>query len=247
MSLGDWDPTNARSSLRQDFGAQKTGPYGSDSLTGADKAADQSGNVRNSGGYDTANQDQSRAGQQGLTGMLQAQAAGYGPSVAQSQFAQGAQQAAQSGQSMFNNVRGAGGALNAYYANQGVANNTLNAANQSGQLRANEMLTGRAALGQNLDQTRGQDLNAGQMQQQNQQFNSKSFNDFLLQKQQQQAELQKQQNDAIYGTQAASAKSIQDLRNQSVMLGEKTALGAATGGGSAAGAGASAGAAAGGA
>lgn len=242
MVWSDLDPTNPNSfagktvaTFAGNYGLQPltVGPLAAKNITTQAMAADQSSNAKNAAGYDTTAQDQSRGDQRGLTQMLQAQAAGYGPSVAQSQFAQNSAQAAQNGQSMFNNVRGAGGAMNAYYASLGAGQQAQQAANQAQQLRATEMNQGRQMLGQNLDTTRGQDLNAGQMQQQNQQFNVGQFNKFLLDKQQQQAQLQQDSNNAIYGGERDRLKANEDLRNKTVEKTEDAGFGMLKGGGAA--------------
>lgn len=113
-------------------------------------------------------QDQSRVQQQGLIQMLQNQAAGRGPSVAQGQLRQATDRNINAAAAMAASGRGPGAAGGAYQAANMAAQANQQAAADSAQLRMQEQLQAQGLLGSVLGQTRGQDQSLGQLQLQDQ-------------------------------------------------------------------------------
>lgn len=98
-----------------------------------------------------------------LSQMLQAQAEGRGPSLAQMQFAQALQQAQAATQAQLASARGLSPAQAQQLAMQQQAAARQQAASQSGQLRLQEQLSAQSALGNLLGQRRQQELLGGQL------------------------------------------------------------------------------------
>ncbi len=102
-----------------------------------------------------------RGDEQALTRMLQAQAAGQGPSVAVDTYNQAAQDATKRAQSLATSARGGAGLLGARQAAELGFEGTQNAANQAGMIRKQEMLDARGLLGQQLAQRNQAELARG--------------------------------------------------------------------------------------
>lgn len=98
-----------------------------------------------------------------LSQMLQAQAEGRGPSLAQMQFAQALQQAQAATQAQLASARGLSPAQAQQLALQQQAAARQQAAGQSGQLRLQEQMAAQSALGNLLGQRRQQELLGGQL------------------------------------------------------------------------------------
>ncbi len=124
---------------------------------------------------------QFRTGQAGLVNQLQESAAGRGPSLATSTLNQANAAAAASRMSQAASERGYGGGAattrNLAYQ-QGAANqgNAIAAA----QLRLQEQQQAQQALGSVLNSGRGADINEGQLNQNNNQFNATNQNQFTM-------------------------------------------------------------------
>lgn len=192
----------------------KGGPFGMNAYNG--NPVDYTGRVHQADMFDTANQAQARQGQANLGAMLANASMGQGPSSAQSQFALQSQQAQNMARGLFNQSRGAGGAMNAYYAAQQQGANTQTAAAQAAILKAQEMQNARAAYGGLLEQQRGQDLQLGQAQNQNAQFNAQSYNQLLADAQNQANQLRAQRNQQIYNQEQARLQNIAQMRNWAI-------------------------------
>ena len=218
-SFGDWLGVTER----------QTGPFGFNSYNG--NGLDYTGRVQQAQGFDPTQQNQARGGQQGLGDMLNAASQGLGPSAAQAQFAQNSQQAQQMARGMFNQNRGAGGALNSYYANQNAAFGAQNAAAQAAALRAQEMQQARAQYGQVLNEQRGGDLQYGQLENQRNLQNASQFNQVLANAQAEANQLRAQQNAQIAEQERLRQKANYDARNGFADKLEKFGFGAASAGG----------------
>ena len=188
------------------------GPYAERNYNSA--PVDYTGRVQQAQGFNPAEQAQARAGQQSLGQMLAAASAGNGPSAAQAMFAQQSQAAQNQARGMLNANRGAGGALNAYYASQNVAQGVQNAAAQAAMLKAQEMQQARAQYAGLLDQQRGGDLQYGQMQNQLAMGNATQFNQMLANAQAEANQLRAQQNQQIYNVEQARQAGLANARNQ---------------------------------
>lgn len=192
----------------------KGGPFGMNAYK-ADPV-DYTGRAHQSQMFDTANQAQARQGQGNLGAMLANAAMGQGPSAAQAQFALQSQQAQNMARGLFNANRGAGGAMNAYYAAQQQGANTQTAAAQAALLKAQEMQNARAQYGGLLEQQRGQDLQLGQSQNQNNQFNAQAYNQLLADAQTQANQLRAQQNQQVYKQEQARLQNMAQMRNWAI-------------------------------
>ena len=224
--FGDWLGVTERQS----------GPFGFGSYNG--NAVDYTGRVQQAQGFNPTEQAQARAGQQSLGQMLAAASAGNGPSAAQAMFAQQSQAAQNQARGMLNANRGAGGALNAYYASQNVAQGVQNAAAQAAMLKAQEMQQARAQYSGLLDQQRGGDLQYGQMQNQLAMGNAQQFNQMLANAQAEANQLRAQQNQQIYGQEQARQAANYAMRNYVGQKVTDTGFGALQAGGKAMGLGA---------
>lgn len=98
-----------------------------------------------------------------LSQLLQAQAEGRGPSLAQMQFAQALQQAQAATQAQLASARGLSPAQAQQLALQQQAAARQQAAGQSGQMRLQEQMAAQSALGNLLGQRRQQELLGGQL------------------------------------------------------------------------------------
>jgi hypothetical protein len=112
-----------------------------------------------------------RGQQQGLSGRFEDVLAGRGPSVAQQQMVQGQEAALQNAAALAasQSARGAGFGGLARGAAQQAALSSQDVAQKAAMLRAQEQQAAMGQYGQFLGQTRGQDLQAEQMQMQEQQ------------------------------------------------------------------------------
>ena len=122
-----------------------------------------------------------RTGQAGLIGQLSDAAAGRGPSLATSQLGQANAAAAASRMSQAASERGYGGgaATNRELAYQQGAANQGNAI-ASAQLKLQEQQQAQQALGQVLNSARSGDISQGQLNQNNNQFNTTNQNQFTM-------------------------------------------------------------------
>lgn len=117
----------------------------------------------------TAQTDQDRAQQQALAQQLQAQAAGQGPSLAQSQLQQATDRNISQGLAMQASQRGANAGQGLRNVAQGTAIANQQAAQQSADLRMQEQMAARNQLAGTLQGMRGQDIGVSQEQAQLQQ------------------------------------------------------------------------------
>lgn len=120
--------------------------------------------------------DATRNQQQDLIQMLQAQAQGTGPSLAQGMLRQATDRNIAAGASMAASGRGPGAAASAYNANNMAATANQQAAGDASQLRLQEQLQAQAMLGGQLSNVRGQDI-----AQQNLMFQEQAQRDQLVQ------------------------------------------------------------------
>lgn len=126
-------------------------------------------------------QNQSRLQQQNLIQMLQQQARGQGPSLAQGQLQQATDRNINQAASMAASQRGPGAAAGGYAAANMAAQANQQAASDSALLRMQEQLQAQGLLASVLGQTRGQDIGfAGQDVQS--QLQAKQMNDQLVMK-----------------------------------------------------------------
>lgn len=124
-------------------------------------------------------QDQSRTQQQSLIQMLQRQAMGQGPSLAQGQLQQATDRNIAQSMAMSASGRGPGAAGGAYQANNMAAMANQQAAADSAQLRMQEQLQTQGLLGSVLGQTRGMDQNMIQAQMQDQKMRDDMVMQFM--------------------------------------------------------------------
>jgi hypothetical protein len=129
--------------------------------------------------FSGVNQDQSRMQQQGLIQMLQNQAAGIGPSVAQNQLQQATARNIRQSAGLMASGRGPGAAGNAYNVGNMAAQANQQASADSAQLRMQEQLQAQGLLGSVLGQTRGQDQGMAQMQLQDQKMRDDMVMQFM--------------------------------------------------------------------
>lgn len=132
------------------------------------KAGADDASVRRGWGIEGGTNNQSRMQQQNLIQMLQAQANGTGPSIAQNQLKQATDRNIAGASSMAASGRGPGAAMGAYNANNMAAQANQGAAMDSAILRSQEQMQAQSMLGAVLGQTRGQDLGMANMQIQSQ-------------------------------------------------------------------------------
>lgn len=124
--------------------------------------------TQNRGGvnYDTSQQDQFRGQQQAFAQALQAQMAGNGPSLAQSQLQQATDQNLQNQAAIAASSRGVSAGMAQRQAMQGFAGTQQQSANQSAMLRAQDQLNAQGMYGNLINQGRTQDIGvAGQQAQ----------------------------------------------------------------------------------
>lgn len=191
--------------------AAKEGPWGMDAYN--PNAVDYTGRVRQAQGFDPAAYQANMGQQNAFANVLQRASNGIGPSVAQSQFQQHAQQAQNMARGLFNQNRGSGGALNAYYAAQGAGNMAQDAAAQAAQIRAQEQQAARAMYGQQLQGIGQSNLQYGGMQNQMNLANAEQYNQMLANVQAQANALRGQQNAGITDMESMRQRSNYDLRN----------------------------------
>lgn len=191
--------------------AAKEGPWGTDAYN--PNAIDMTGRIRQAQGFDPAAYQANLGQQNAFANVLQRASNGIGPSVAQSQFQQHAQQAQNMARGLFNQNRGAGGALNAYYAAQGIGNMAQDAAAQAAQLRAQEQLGARGQYGQMLQGIGQSNLQYGGMQNQMNLANAEQYNQMLANVQAQANALRGQQNADISQMEGLRQKANYELRD----------------------------------
>ena len=114
--------------------------------------------LRQSAQGDWSQSDQTRGQQEDYITMMQKQAAGQGPSVAQGQLRQGLDQALQQQRGQMAMASGANRSLAARTGSMNMAQMGQQMAGDSAMLRAQEMLAGRQQLGEGLLGIRGQDV-----------------------------------------------------------------------------------------
>ena len=119
-----------------------------------------------------------RGGQEGLVSLLQAQAAGRGPSAAQSQLQ--AATAANTKMQLGMATGARNSPLAGVMAARNIAGLNQEAANQSAQIRAQEQLAATGQLGSALGQFRSQDLNLSQFNAQQQNAYAQAQNQLAL-------------------------------------------------------------------
>lgn len=119
------------------------------------------------------------AEEQAFMAKLQQQAAGNGPSVAAEQMKIGADKANQNASALAASQRGVNPALAARLAADAQAANNQNVIQQTGALRAQEQLGSQDLIGRMLASQRGTGLQAAQLNQQANQYNTQNRNNML--------------------------------------------------------------------
>lgn len=119
------------------------------------------------------------AEEQAFMSKLQQQAAGKGPSVAEEQMKIGVDKANQNASALAAAQRGVSPALAARLAADAQAANSQNVIQQAGALRAQEQLGSQDLIGRMLASQRGTNLQAAQLNQQSNQFNTQNRNNML--------------------------------------------------------------------